>query len=437
MNPAPHSWFRRIPYYTPAMRKCGWLFLSLLVVCPLFAANPTWVEYAPGGKLIARTILPANSTCPAMNNVAMTPRGPTTDVTVCEAVVPAGTTSASINGVALPLGKVGKTPKRIAVVGDTGCRVKCSESQCSVQDCSDPKKWPAADVAKSIAAWKPDLIVHVGDYYYREYNCPSPSSPPSACTGPVYSWTNWNADFFTPMAKLLPAAPWIFVRGNHEICSRAGAGWFQYLDGGAYSSTCATHTPPYSVGAGAMQFLVMDSSAVSDENVVPGEVSQYASDFSALKATQPSSPLAWLLLHQPIWAVVHGDDDDDDDAATPGLEAAWKQAAGASGVPSVAAIVTGHVHLFEALQFSDAPPQVVVGNGGTKLDSGIKTAPSKVDTRTVTAFDTRDKFGWAAVTPSSKHAGEWTFTLNSAKGNPKVSCKVGNGKAKCAPVSSP
>ena len=295
------------------MQKTGWLFLALLVVCPLHAANPTWVQYAPGGTLIARTILPANSTCPSMSGTAMTVRGATADVTVCEAVVPSGTASASINGVALPLKHLGKTPKRIAVVGDTGCRVKCSASGCSIQDCSDPKKWPAADVAKSIAAWKPDLIVHVGDYYYREYNCPSATSQPSECTGPTYSWANWNADFFTPMAKLLPAAPWIFIRGNHEICSRAGAGWFQYLDGGAYAADCATHTAPYSVTTGAMQFLVMDSSAVSDANVVPSEVTLYAGDFSALKATQPSSPTAWLLLHQPIWGVVHDDEDEDDD----------------------------------------------------------------------------------------------------------------------------
>src|ERR1043166_3750380 len=250
------------------MQRYGWVLLTLLVVCPLRAANPTWVQYAPGGTLIARTILPANSTCPSMSGTATTVRGATTDVTVCEAVVPAGTTTASINGVALPLKNVGKTPKRIAVVGDTGCRVKCSSSSCSIQDCSDPAQWPAAAVAKSIAAWKPDLIVHVGDYYYREYNCPSTSSQPSACSGPVYTWANWTADFFTPMAKLLPAAPWIFIRGNHEICSRAGAGWFQYLDGGAYASGCATHSAPYSVTAGAMQFLVMDSSAVSDEDVV-------------------------------------------------------------------------------------------------------------------------------------------------------------------------
>src|ERR1051325_9532261 len=105
------------------------------------------------------------------------------------------------------------------------------------------------------------------------------------------------------MAKLLPAAPWIFIRGNHEICSRAGAGWFQYLDGGAYSADCSTHSAPYSVSTGALQFLVMDSSAVSDEDVVPSEVDLYAADLSALKATQPASPVAWRLAHHPLSGV--------------------------------------------------------------------------------------------------------------------------------------
>src|ERR1051325_795802 len=110
------------------MRKCGLALLALLVVYPLHAANPTWVQYAPGGTLIARTILPAGSTCPSMNGTAMTVRGATTDVTVCEAVVPAGPPGGAISGVALPLKTVAKTPVRIAVFGDTGCRVKCSSS---------------------------------------------------------------------------------------------------------------------------------------------------------------------------------------------------------------------------------------------------------------------------------------------------------------------
>ena len=29
-----------------------------------------------------------------------------------------------------------------------------------------------------------------------------------------------------PAAELLATAPWVVARGNHELCSRAGLGWF-------------------------------------------------------------------------------------------------------------------------------------------------------------------------------------------------------------------
>lgn len=44
------------------------------------------------------------------------------------------------------------------------------------------------------------------------------------------SWEAWRADFFAPAAPLLSRAPWVPARGNHELCSRAGPGWFYFLD---------------------------------------------------------------------------------------------------------------------------------------------------------------------------------------------------------------
>jgi hypothetical protein len=38
------------------------------------------------------------------------------------------------------------------------------------------------------------------------------------------NWDAWNADFFTPAAQLLTAAPWVFSRGNHEDCGRSWRG---------------------------------------------------------------------------------------------------------------------------------------------------------------------------------------------------------------------
>ncbi len=64
---------------------------------------------------------------------------------------------------------------------------------------------------------------------YREDECPAGNT---GCAGSPsgYGWAPWNADFFAPAAPLFAAAPWVMVRGNHEDCSRAGEGWFRFLD---------------------------------------------------------------------------------------------------------------------------------------------------------------------------------------------------------------
>ena len=134
---------------------------------------PAWLEFGPDGRLIARVI--ADGECPALvadgEAVGMTRRTDASDafpVVACEATVPFGTETASIfdQGLPLPDGPV----RRIAVIGDTGCRVNDWEKK--YQACNDPEAWPFAQVAQAVAAWDPDLIVHVGDYLYRESPCP-------------------------------------------------------------------------------------------------------------------------------------------------------------------------------------------------------------------------------------------------------------------------
>ena len=127
--------------------------------------------------------------------------------------------------------------KSIAAFGDTGCRLKSAKTAAKeddingadargkFQDCNDPALWPFAQVAQSVADAKPDLVIHVGDYLYRESACPAGDA---GCARSPYGddWPTWKADFFAPAAPALRAAPWIVVRGNHEICRRAGAGLF-------------------------------------------------------------------------------------------------------------------------------------------------------------------------------------------------------------------
>ncbi|MDB5460908.1 MAG: Phosphoprotein phosphatase, partial [Caulobacteraceae bacterium] len=144
---------------------------------------------------------------------------------VCSLAVPAQAQSLSLGGRALAL--PAKAIDRVVILGDTGCRVL----GLAVQACNDDKAWPFASVARLAAARKPDLVIHVGDYYYRETPCPLDIK---ACVGSPYGdhWDTWAAEFFDPAAPLLAAAPWVFARGNHESCSRGGRGWYALLDSG-------------------------------------------------------------------------------------------------------------------------------------------------------------------------------------------------------------
>ena len=69
----------------------------------------------------------------------------------------------------MPLPKA--EPQRIVVLGDSGCRMKKADN--AWQACGDAAAWPFETVANAAAEFKPDLVMHVGDYHYRENACPA------------------------------------------------------------------------------------------------------------------------------------------------------------------------------------------------------------------------------------------------------------------------
>jgi hypothetical protein len=197
-----------------------------------------WVQVGPEGTSVVRAI-----TADACPNVVFDGREIATKarseinqkfdgadpaffpVRVCEVRVPAGAIAGTLEGKALPIAR--PNPRRIVVVGDTGCRVKVGDP---IQACNDSKSWPFSRIAAAAAAARPDLVIHVGDYAYRESPCPAGEEAKCAGSPEPFGWEAWKADFFKPAKPLLEAAPWIMVRGNHELCERAGNGWFRFLD---------------------------------------------------------------------------------------------------------------------------------------------------------------------------------------------------------------
>jgi hypothetical protein len=263
---------------------------------------------------------------------------------------------------------------RIVVFGDTGCRIKGF----TIQACNDPAQWPFPRVAAAAARLKPDLVVHVGDYLYREGACPPARS---GCTGSPSgdAWATWAADFFTPAAPLLAAAPFVFVRGNHEECARAGTGWLRLLGPLASDpkAPCTDHIAPWGVPLGDVTLAVMDDAHAPDPYASRDLAALYRADLAAVHRLAP--PPVWLVMHRPIWGLVAFGF-----GIVVGGNRTMMAAQEESGIPdNVSLLLAGHIHTFEAINYAkDAPPQIIAGEGGDLLDR----APRDLSGRSVGAL---------------------------------------------------
>ncbi len=387
-----------------------------------------WVELEPSGSSARAIVTAPNAPCPDIVVDGVSSRmdvraGRTAEfnVLVCEKLLAPGVQAASIGGTKLPLPP--KRLKRIAVIGDTGCRIKDDDGVYQVQDCNSPEKWPFATVAQTIVDAAPDVVLHVGDYHYREAPCPEDKQ--KECGGSPWgdNWPAWNADFFEPAAPLLAAVPWVFVRGNHEECSRAGEGWFRFLFPDRRPAVCNDDPTPQAMALPGLQLLLMNTSVAKSE-----DPAFYTPAFERLNCLAATSeiPESWLLMHHPLWAFRAKDKND------PPVQAVTETLQEASDnwlTRNIHLVLTGHIHIFEALGFEKKPrraPQVVVGNAGTLLDDPIETnlVGLEIAGATVQTGVSRDKFGYSMFVPLGKPGDGWRLTSFSTKGNPKIGCTL-------------
>jgi predicted phosphodiesterase len=406
------------------------LALALFLLLPVTAqaADSAWVQATASG-FEARLVTSA-VTCPALHtdkgDLAMAMRAPTSAdfPSVCAAAVPAGVVQASIADTHLPLPV--SNPQRILVLGDTGCRIKGS----ALQACNDPAKWPFPQLAAAAAKLKPDLVIHVGDYLYRESACPSGNQ---GCAGSPWgdNWTTWQADFYEPAAPLLAAAPIVLVRGNHEDCDRAGPGWLRLQGPSAFDpdAPCAKHLPLSSVDLGDLRLAVMDDATAQDTDLNRDASPVYAAELTGLaKLTAP----VWFVHHRPIWAAITGPLGIPMGGNLQLIDAtrvATQQ--GQPLIPSgVELMLSGHIHTFEAINYAKGvPPQIVAGNGGDNLDvtpQNLRGAQF-LGHSGVTVADglSVGGFGFLLMT----RAGDgWTIDLYDSAGNKTRTCRFTAGK---------
>jgi hypothetical protein len=298
------------------------------------------------------------------------------DVLTCEATWPAGVKRARVAGQIVPAPV--SIIQRIVIIADTGCRMKASEN--AFQPCNDPVKWPFAKVAQSAAALKPDLVLHIGDIHYRESPCPQ-GNPGCADSLWGYGFDAWQADFFSPARPLLAAAPWVFVRGNHESCFRAGQGWFRFLDTQAWREQRSCNDPaldadadysmPYAVPVAAdTQLIVFDSSKTNGRPFTKGEsaYAKYAKQMQLVAQLAQQKRSSFFMSHHPLLALAPVRNPTQfKPGGNEGLQSVFGALYPQRLFPDgVTVAMHGHVHLFESISFKSAHPlSLVLGNSGS------------------------------------------------------------------------
>ncbi|ACZ49525.1 putative phosphoesterase [Anaplasma centrale str. Israel] len=299
--------------------------MLLLVPCvlPTWSAAEvlfSWSQIVVDSKLSVRAVVPSGEACPDLyvdsQSVKMSTRADPEpgafEDRVCESLLSPSSTPRviRIGSRRLPdiSARVGYNRRdglaRIVFVGDTGCRV----SRLLEQDCKSPDKWPLRQVLSGISNQDPDLVVHVGDYLYREVEC----TDESKCDKRIYGdkSSTWAEDWLLPLQSVSDKLVFLFVRGNHESCNRAYKGWFRYLDAYPLSKqryeNCEKITDPWVLDLGHWDmgdvgFYVYDSSS-SDEIFHRGSDVQsmrqkFLKGISSVRSSQ-----MWLLTHRPLWA---------------------------------------------------------------------------------------------------------------------------------------
>ncbi len=391
------------------------------------ALTPAWVQLGEDGKAIARIVVTSPQDCPAIQidgaSRPMSLRQPTPPGfrPVCESAIPAGAKTASVNAHPLALPK--PNPTRVIAIGDTGCRIKGKQ----IQACNDAALWPFRNVAAKVSAEKPDLVLHVGDYLYRESPCPETSQDLCGGSPAGDNWDAWNADFFAPAAELLGAAPWAFSRGNHEDCNRSWRGWFYYLDTRPWDGVCHEYSAPYLVKLGKFQVAMLDSSAAKENDLDDAQVSEYAAQLASL---HPEN--AWLATHYPFWGFNSDPRGGLPKPLVAELEAAWEKAA----PTGFTLILSGHIHLFEYVSVDhDRPPQLVAGDGGTQMAVPIEMSMKGTQIRGASVIGSRSKqqFGYTML---SKDGNIWRLELKNQERSVLVSCTVPGSSESCQSVGT-
>ena len=268
-----------------------------------------------------------------------------------------------------------------------------------------------------------------------------------------YGWDAWDADFFAPAAPLLAAAPWVAARGNHESCTRAGQGWWRFIDprallagrdcNDAANDSVGDYSDPYAVPLGdGAQIVVMDSSNTVADAIPPDDpmAAKYRKLYTDMAALAARAPYTIVVDHHPLlgFAAVVSKTTEQPELmpGNLGLQSAFGALNPWLFPPTVQMLLSGHVHLWQQVSFSSPhPTQFVAGFSGTQEDvvpippvlpADAAVAPGAA----VEAFSSWvDGFGFMTLVRTG--AQTWDVEVHDQNGDVVNRCKVTGRHSKC------
>ncbi len=286
-------------------------------------------------------------------------------------------------------------------------------------------------MARIAAARKPDLVIHVGDYYYRETPCPAGRA---GCAGSPHgdNWASWEAEFFAPAEPLLAASPWVFVRGNHESCSRGGGGWFRLLDATSPAQACPAQSAPFKVDLGGLNLYILDSADTDDAHAPPAAVSAFSGQLDALKGDLAHGR-GWIVTHRPIWGLAPVKSLGPLGPLEVPINATEQVAVRGHDLDGVEMIVSGHIHHFASFAFGPSrPAQLIAGTGGDVGDDAdtpaLRSHQVEIDGQSAQNLSF-ERYGYLLL---ERHGADWIGAFRDLDDKVIATCRLHARNLICA-----
>jgi len=317
------------------------------------------------------------------------------------------------------------------VIGDTGCRLKESSNGSVYQDCSQPREWPYSDVVKSLENENYNFLIHTGDYHYRE-QCTDKKLCPGYAKYVGYVWGAWWDDFYGPTQPLFKKAPLLLVRGNHEDCNRAFAGWapLSAISDRKFQDACVAVEPFQWIEMDDIVFINFDNSSMEErKEFSAADASMWTERFTQLKnkiETLKGKKEIWFLSHKPMFGYVPHEKDAEPKAIGTFMSDLLKK----SGLyDKVDIFLAGHIHTQQVVPLNQKPTpklQLVVAHSGTSLDPfGRKILTDKI----LTTTENKYSFGYAVFEKLGFK--KWKFVFKDTKGEAQLDCQSNKNKVVC------